>query len=83
MKSTFTKPQKWRSATLKSLLTTTLGFACLTGFSQTSTFNYTGGVQTYTVPACVTSVVINTYGAAGGGGYNGAQVTATVTVTPG
>jgi hypothetical protein len=36
-----------------------------TAFSQI-TFNYTGTVQTYVVPAGVTSIQIETYGAAGG-----------------
>ena len=67
----------------------------LTGgaFAQTITqFNYTGSVQTYTVPACVTSVYIDAQGAPGGmGGYlnypeyagNGGRVQAVMTVTPG
>ncbi len=40
----------------------------VTAFAQptTLTFNYTGAVQTFTVPPCVTSVTINTKGAQGG-----------------
>ena len=40
-----------------------LGF---TGFAQT-TFNYTGGLQTYTVPAGVSTIAVDVQGANGGG----------------
>ena len=55
----------------------------INGFSQT--FNYTGAVQTYTVPPCVTSITVVAAGAKGGGfaGGAGAKVTSTMTVTPG
>ncbi|MCW5909230.1 MAG: LamG domain-containing protein, partial [Chitinophagales bacterium] len=55
---------------------------------QATTFNYTGGMQTYTVPSGVTSVIIETWGAQGGdsywyvGGY-GARMKGTFSVTPG
>ncbi|MGJ8660600.1 MAG: gliding motility-associated C-terminal domain-containing protein [Bacteroidota bacterium] len=55
-------------------------------FSQiTTTFNFTGGPQFYTVPPCVTSLVITVAGSKGGGtlGGNGATVTGTLAVTPG
>jgi len=54
-------------------------------FSQTVTFNYTGAVQNWTVPPCVTSIQILARGADGGGanGGNGASVTGTLAVTPG
>ena len=39
----------------------------LINFAQT-TFNYTGSVQTYTVPSGVTLLTIETYGAQGGSG---------------
>lgn len=55
-------------------------------FAQTSTtFNYTGSPQTWTVPACVSSITVTVAGADGGGnlGGNGAVVTATIPVTPG
>lgn len=53
-----------------------------------STFSYTGGVQTYTVPAGVTSVIIEAWGAQGYPGYlysggNGGYAKGTLTVTPG
>lgn len=52
--------------------------------SQT-TFNYTGDVQYYTVPAGVTSLQIEAYGAQGGGTYggNGGYAIGEVPVTPG
>ena len=54
-------------------------------FSQTVTFNYTGAVQNWTVPPCVTSIQVSARGADGGGtsGGNGALVTGTLAVTPG
>ena len=67
----------------------------LRGNSQT-TFSYTGGIQTYTVPAGVTSITIDAQGAKGGGtdcaygggtyqshGGCGGRVQATLSVTPG
>ena len=53
-------------------------------FGQT-TFSYTGAMQTYTVPAGVTSIQIEAFGAQGGGvfGGNGGQAIAEVPVTPG
>ena len=59
------------------------------------TFNYTGAVQSYTVPACVSSITVDVRGAAGGsvGPFVapidstfqtcGGRVQATITVTPG
>ena len=58
-------------------------------FSQatTTTFSYTGTVQTFTVPPCVTTLTVNARGAEGGGpnglGGNGSVITATMAVTPG
>ena len=53
--------------------------------TQTVTFNYTGAVQTWVVPPCVTSINVVAAGAKGGGavGGNGARITATIAVTPG
>ncbi|MDW8158297.1 MAG: glycine-rich protein, partial [Bacteroidia bacterium] len=53
--------------------------------AQAVNFSYTGGVQTYTVPPCVTSITVDVRGAQGGGpnGGNGARVTGTIPVTPG
>jgi gliding motility-associated-like protein len=54
-------------------------------FSQTTTFNYTGAVQYYTVPPNVFCIDVDVRGAKGGGanGGNGARITTTLTVTPG
>jgi len=80
-----------RKLYLSSLLMT-LGFF---GFSQTTTFNFTGSVQTYTVPSGVTSLLIDMQGAKGGDnnnwpsgtypsqGGNGGRVQAVLAVTPG
>lgn len=53
--------------------------------AQSVTFNFTGAVQTWTVPPCVTSINVTLAGAEGGGtvGGNGAIVTGTLAVTPG
>lgn len=57
--------------------------------AQTSTFNYTGSVQTWTVPVGVSSIAIDIKGASGGtstyyspGGCGG-EVQCTLAVTPG
>ena len=58
--------------------------------AQTTTFNYTGGMQTYVVPAGIHELTIDMYGAKGGdgglgtkiGGYGG-RVQTILTVTPG
>ncbi len=64
-------------------------------YAQPVTFSYTGAVQTYTVPPCVTSVAVTAAGAKGGGavtaagnliapfGGNGATVNGLIIVTPG
>ena len=61
----------------------------------TTTFNFTGGAQTFTVPAGVTSINLTTLGAAGGNGAvggnaasggaggRGSRATGTLAVTPG
>ena len=61
--------------------------------AQTTTFNYTGGLQTFTVPAGVTSINITAKGAQGGtsiswgfagsAGGRGAIMSGNFTVTPG
>ena len=59
---------------------------CSTG---SSTFNFTGGMQTFTVPVGVTSVTITALGSQGGSnaggvvGGQGGQATGTLAVTPG
>jgi len=58
------------------------------GGNQSVTFNYNGGMQTWTVPAGVTSITVDARGAQGGsysygnGGYGGKTV-ATIPVVPG
>ncbi len=61
-----------------------------TGFGQTTVFSYTGTVQTYIVPAGVTSVSIQAWGAGGAGSYSvagsggsGAFIKGALAVTPG
>ena len=60
--------------------------SCDSGFQ---TFNYTGGLQMWTVPTGVTSINVDVYGAAGansadgGIGANGGRVQADLAVTPG
>lgn len=64
-----------------------------TGVSSQTTYNYTGSMQTYVVPACVTSVNIASYGAQGANSQDrlttnaagglGAYVTGNLVVTPG
>ena len=64
---------------------------CASILGQTETFNYTGSPapQTYTVPAGVTSLIIDAIGARGGASYNGGKpgyggrVNTTLAVTPG
>lgn len=60
-----------------------LSLICVSAYSQNYTF--TGNVETYTVPPCVTSINVVAAGAKGGGnsGGAGARVTATLSVTPG
>lgn len=57
----------------------------LAAWSQPTTFTFTGQIQTYTVPSCVTQLQYTIKGARGGGasGGNGSTVSGTVTVTPG
>lgn len=70
----------------------TVSYPVATTSSQT--FNYTGSVQNFVVPACVTSVTLKVWGAGGGGsghdggtggaaGGGGAYSTNTVSVNPG
>jgi hypothetical protein len=73
---------------------TTLPFSGATdAISNSTVLSYTGGAQTWTVPAGVTSIVVDAQGAGGGmnsdefnypsrGGYGG-RVQATLAVTPG
>ncbi len=69
-----------------SALTSLIFVATLS--AQTATFNFTGSVQTFTVPSCVTTINVDAYGASGGfnnsyAGGSGGRVQATIAVTPG
>jgi len=79
---------------LKALSFYICTFLIGSAFGQTTeTFNFTGGMQSWTVPVCVTSIDITIAGAQGGGvgtgggnnafGGNGAVVTVTIPVTTG
>jgi len=66
----------------------TLPNAINTCITSTSSFNYTGSIQTFTVPAGVTSIEIDARGAQGSNGFTGAgglgaRMTGTFAVTPG
>jgi PKD repeat protein len=71
-----------------STTTTTkqLAIACPSG---SQTFDFTGGEQDFEVPACVSAVTIDAYGAQGGEAYatllggKGGRATGTLAVTPG
>ena len=83
---------------MKRIITSIFTFcslAAVQAFAQTTqTFNYTGSVQQFTVPSCVTSVTVDLKGAGGGNGVDpsfnamanggkGGRVQATITVSPG
>lgn len=56
--------------------------------AQSVTYSYTGSVQTFTVPTCVSSITVDVIAGSGGNngsylGGNGGRVQATVPVTPG
>lgn len=60
--------------------------------AQTATFNYTGSVQTFVVPPCVTSITVDVIGGKGGDqtgtqgtsiGGKGGRVQGTISVNPG
>ncbi|HEX2899554.1 MAG TPA: glycine-rich protein, partial [Bacteroidia bacterium] len=60
------------------------------GGPGTQTFNFTGGVQSFTVPSGVTTLNVDLRGAKGGDGYpvmsvggNGGRMTSSIAVTPG
>jgi len=63
------------------------GIVQIAAVALTDTFAYTGAVQSWTVPAGITSVYVQAIGAAGGAGTKvggaGARVQGTLAVTPG
>jgi hypothetical protein len=82
--NTATMKKHRHSSSARLLAAGLFSFSCLTGIAQT-TFSFTGGVQTYTVPPGVTSITIETWGAqgSGGNGGNGGYAKGDMTVTPG
>jgi hypothetical protein len=70
---------------LLPFLVLSLGFGTLFGQASTITFNFTGAVQTWTVPPCVFTINVIVAGAKGGGanGGSGARISAPINVTPG
>ena len=71
--------------TVKALTLLFLGISTGAFAQEAVTFSYTGAVQTYTVPPCVSQIQVTLKGGAGGGanGGNGATVTATLDVMSG
>ncbi|MFT5822589.1 MAG: hypothetical protein ACI8ZM_003845, partial [Crocinitomix sp.] len=73
----------------KLILMVSLGLFFSHSWGQVTTFSYTGATDTYTVPAGVTSIQIESKGSkgengtSGGVGGNGAIMIGTFTVTPG
>ena len=69
----------------KCLLLVGLIFGSIGAWSQITTFDYTGVVDSYTVPVGVTSISIQAYGAQGGNGNGGlgAGIYGEFAVTPG
>ena len=74
-----THPMKRFYLTIGTVLFVSYGVV----FAQSVTFNYTGSIQTFTVPNCVTSITIDARGAQGGSalGGQGAKMVGTFTVT--
>lgn len=74
-----------------ALIATALFTTVVTAQTITQTFNYTGSMQTFTVPSCVSQVTIETVGASGGSvsiacsatGGKGARMIGTFSVTTG
>lgn len=83
---------KFRKTSRAFFATAAILLSSIAGTSQVTTFtyNYTGAVQSFTVPSCVSTVSVDARGAAGGNGYTfissgglGGRVTAVISVTPG
>ncbi|MGL4599795.1 MAG: hypothetical protein ACRCYO_19875, partial [Bacteroidia bacterium] len=90
MKTTVTQKTTCLFKRTKTLAVFALSFVGLQAFAQT-TFNYTGAMQTYTVPVGTTLISIDVQGAQGGSitiacaatGGLGARMVGDVAVTPG
>jgi hypothetical protein len=71
-----------------SLMVSALGLGSMKAQLVTQTLSYTGSIQTFTIPSCVTQVSLDVRGAQGGFGSSGtgglgARMTGVFTVTPG
>jgi len=77
--------KNWKMSLLKSGIFSLFFFNYSFAQQNTATFNFTGQVQEWVVPACVFEITVNARGAKGGGnqGGNGANVTGILNVTPG
>ncbi|MFM2018299.1 MAG: hypothetical protein RL007_1955 [Bacteroidota bacterium] len=90
MKQTFTQQSGLRFGNVMKSLTAA-AVLCTAGLNAQTTFNYTGSLQTYTVPVGVTTIHVEARGAAGGSvttscaatGGRGAMMSGDFTVTPG
>lgn len=70
---------------LKTFFASAIALFALNAEAQTTTYDYTGAIETYTVPPGVTNISIQAYGAQGGNdnGGLGAGIYGEFTVTPG
>ena len=78
--------KKLGKAIFRFLFSSILLIGVTTDSNSQTTFNYTGGVQTYIVPGGVTSVTVDAYGAAGGSpgtAAMGGRMQATIAVSAG
>ena len=68
----------------KKVLVAAILFGAIAANGQVTTFEYTGGMQTYVVPVGITTLEMDLYGASGFGNLGfGGRVTAELSVTPG
>lgn len=76
---------KFTPGSIRNLSSTLMASLSIISSIAQTTFNYTGTIQTYTVPAGVTSISIDAYGAQGGttAGGLGARIYGELTVVPG
>jgi hypothetical protein len=76
-----------KTAMVRTQLQDSSAVPMLTAALVSQTFDYTGGVQTWTVPAGVTQVTLDVFGAKAGDesaiGGNGGRATVAIAVTPG
>src|SRR6188768_3509342 len=73
-----------KNYSMKNALALFAGFTAAGALAQPVVFNYTGTIQTYTVPAGMSSISVEAIGAQGGAsGGLGASMYGEFTVTPG